>query len=79
MYIEVTENGKVFKGKVAACKVVLVSIQGVISLGLAIGVSVSVILFVVLIFVILFIFWIRKYSPYTVIERTEDGAGEECY
>ena len=79
MYIEVIENGEVFKGKVAVIHVLHVIMQGGISLGLAIGVSVGVILLVVLIFIILFIFWKRKYPLYTVIERNEDGTGEKCY
>ena len=78
MYIQVIENGEVFKGKVAVIHVSHV-MQGGISLGLAIGVSVGVILLVVLIFIILFIFWKRKYPLYTVIERSEDGTGEKCY
>ena len=57
MYIEATEKGKVFKGKVS---VIQVSILGGISLGLALGVSVAVILLIVLIFIILFIYWKKK-------------------
>ena len=76
MYIEATENGKVFKGKVA---VIQVSMRGGVSLGFAIGVSVGVIRFIVLIFTILFMYWKRKYPAYTVIERNEDGTGKKCY
>ena len=79
MYIEVIEDGKVFKGKVAVIHAMHVTIQDGISLGLVIGVSVGVILLVVLIFIILFIFWRRKYPVYTVIERSENGTGEKCY
>ena len=76
MYIEVNENGKIFKGKVA---VIQVSIRGGISLGLALGVSVGIILMIVLIFIILVIYWKRKYPAYTLIERSEDGTGKKCY
>ena len=76
MYIEATENGEVFKGKVA---VIPVSLRGGISLGLALGVSVGVILLIVLIFLILFTYWKKKYPAYTLIERSEDGTGEKCY
>ena len=76
MYIEATENGKVFKGKVS---VIQVSIQGGISLGLTLGASVAVILLIVLIFIILFIYWKKRYPAYTRIERNEDGTGKKCY
>ena len=76
MYIEATENGKVFKGKRA---VIQVSIRGGISLGLTLGVSVAVILLIVLIFLILFTYWKKKYPAYTLIERSEDGTGKKCY
>lgn len=73
MYIEVTSNGKVIRGKV---KTILVSTRGGVSLGLALGVSVGVILLIVIIFGILFILWKRKYPAYTEIERREDGTGK---
>ena len=77
MYIEVTSNGKVIKGKVTP---ILVSIRGdVVSLGLTIGVSVGVILLVGIIFGILFILWKRKYPAYTEIERGEDGTGKKFF
>ena len=76
MYIEATENGKIFKGKVT---VIQVSIRGCISLGLALGVSVGVILLIVLVFIILFIYWKIKYPAYTLIERSEDGTGKKYY
>ena len=73
VYIEVTLNGRVFKGKVAT---VLISKRDKISLGLVVGVSVGVLLLVVIIFGMLFILWKRKYPAYTEIERGEDGAGK---
>ena len=76
MYIEATENGKIFKGKV---RVIQVNIRGGISLGLALGVSVGIILLIVLILITLFIYWKRKYPAYTLIERSEDGTGKNCY
>ena len=75
MYIEATENDKVFKGKVA---VIEVSIRGGIPLGLALGVSIGVVLLIVLIFIILLIYWKRKHPAYTLIERNEDGTGKKC-
>ena len=72
MYIEVTLNGKIIKGKVTT---ETVTIAGGVPLGLVVGVSVGVILIVVIIFVTLFILWKRKYPAYTEIERGEDGTG----
>ena len=73
MYIEVTLDGNIIKGKVTAETVTIVG-RGV-PLGLAVGVSVGVILLVVIIFVTLFMLWKRKYPAYTEIERREDGTG----
>ena len=73
MYIEVTSNGKVIRGKVTR---IFVSTRGGIPLRLALGVSLGVILLIVIIFGILFILWKRKYPAYTQIERREDGTGK---
>lgn len=73
MYIEVTLNGRVFKGKVAT---ISIGQRGGIPLRLAVGVSVGILLLVVIIFGILFMLWKRKYPSYTEIERGEDGAGK---